>query len=227
MGYRDPAIWINPEDPSKSLIIGTDKDSDGALYVFDLNGKIIEEKTVRNLKRPNNVDIEYGLLLNGKPVDIAVATERENNKIRIYSLPDMKEIDNGGIEVFAGEKFQAPMGISLYKRPSDSAIFAIVSRKEGPMEGYLFQYLLKDDGKGNVTGTLVRKFGAYSGKKEIESIAVDDQLGYVYYSDEQYGVTPGALVLRYIIPIFLFFSRRNFLAHANGGETSTLSSSMS
>ncbi len=184
----DPAIWINPEDPSKSLIIGTDKDSDGALYVFDLNGKIIEEKTVRNLKRPNNVDIEYGLILNGKQVDIAVATERETNKIRIYSLPDMKEIDNGGIEVFEGEKFQAPMGISLYKRPSDSAIFAIVSRKEGPMEGYLFQYLLKDDGKGNVTGTLVRKFGAYSGKKEIESIAVDDQLGYVYYSDEQYGV---------------------------------------
>ncbi|MFA7227720.1 MAG: phytase, partial [Melioribacteraceae bacterium] len=33
----DPAIWINPSDPSKSLILGTDKDSDGALYVFDLN----------------------------------------------------------------------------------------------------------------------------------------------------------------------------------------------
>ena len=32
----DPAIWINPEDPSKSLIIGTDKDDDGALYVYDL-----------------------------------------------------------------------------------------------------------------------------------------------------------------------------------------------
>ncbi|MEE9573759.1 MAG: phytase, partial [Candidatus Neomarinimicrobiota bacterium] len=42
----DPAIWINSEDPSKSLIIGTDKDDDGALYVFDLEGNIIEEKTV-------------------------------------------------------------------------------------------------------------------------------------------------------------------------------------
>lgn len=184
----DPAIWINPDDPAKSLIIGTDKDTDGALYVFDLDGKIIEEKTVRNLKRPNNVDVEYGLILNKQPVDIAVVTERETNKIRIYSLPDMKEIDNGGIKVFAGEEFQAPMGISLYKRPSDSAIFAIVSRKEGPTEGYLFQYLLTDDGKGNVTGTLVRKFGAYSGKKEIESVAVDDKLGYVYYSDEQVGI---------------------------------------
>jgi 3-phytase len=184
----DPAIWINYEDPSKSLIIGTDKDSDGALYVFDLDGKVIEEKTIRNLKRPNNVDVEYGLILNGKPVDIAVATERESNKIRIYSLPDMKEIDNGGIEVFVGEKERGPMGISLYKRASDGAIYAIVSRKSGPLVGYLWQYLIKDNGTGKVTGIKVRAFGNYSGKKEIESIAVDDKLGYVYYSDEQFGI---------------------------------------
>jgi len=184
----DPAIWINPTDPSKSLIIGTDKDTDGALFVYDLNGKVIEEKTVRNLKRPNNVDVEYGLILNGKPVDIAVATERETNKLRIFSLPDMKAIDNGGIEVFVGEKERAPMGISIYKRPKDGAVFAIVSRKSGPAEGYLWQYLLQDDGKGNVKGTKVRAFGQYSGKKEIESIAVDDKLGYVYYSDEQVAV---------------------------------------
>ena len=38
----DPAIWVNPDDPSKSLIIGTDKDEDGGLYVFNLDGKIIE-----------------------------------------------------------------------------------------------------------------------------------------------------------------------------------------
>jgi 3-phytase len=181
----DPAIWINPNDPLKSLIIGTDKDSDGALYVFDLDGKVIEEKTVRNLKRPNNVDVEYGLMLNGKPVDIAVATEREANKIRVFRLPEMTPIDNGGIDVFTGEAQRAPMGISLYKRAKDGAVFAIVGRKSGPLEGYLWQYRLQDDGKGGVKGTKVRAFGLYSGKKEIESIAVDDKLGYVYYSDEQ------------------------------------------
>jgi len=181
----DPAIWVNPEDPTKSLIIGTDKNSDGALYVFDLDGKIIPEKTVSGLKRPNNVDVEYGLILNGKQVDIAVATERETNRLRVYSLPEMKAVDNGGIEVFAGEKERGPMGISLYKRAKDGAIYAIVSRKSGPLDGYLWQYLLQDDGKGGVKGTKVRAFGLYSGKKEIESIAVDDKLGYVYYSDEQ------------------------------------------
>jgi len=56
---------VNSSDPSKSLILGTDKDLDGALYVFDLEGKIQEDKTVRGLKRPNNVDIEYGLKLKG------------------------------------------------------------------------------------------------------------------------------------------------------------------
>lgn len=181
----DPAIWVNPADPAKSLIIGTDKDSDGALYVFDLNGRIIEEKTVRNLKRPNNVDVEYGLMLNGQPVDIAVATERETNKMRIYRLPEMTAIDNGGIGVFEGEAERAPMGIALYKRSTDGAIFAIVGRKMGPQDDYLWQYLLQDDGKGGVQGTKVRAFGIFSGKKEIESIAVDDKLGYVYYSDEQ------------------------------------------
>ncbi|MFQ5676308.1 MAG: phytase [bacterium] len=185
----DPAIWLHPTDPSKSLIIGTDKNEDGALYVFDLNGKIIEEKTVRNLKRPNNVDVEYGLMLQGVRTDIAVATERYANKIRVFSLPEMIAIDNGGIEVFAGESKRAPMGIALYKRASDGVIFAMVGRKEGPKDGtYLWQYRLKDDGSGQVKGTKVREFGIWSGKKEIEAIAVDDALGYVYYSDEGVGV---------------------------------------
>ncbi|GAB3261637.1 phytase [Larkinella harenae] len=184
----DPAIWINPADPGQSLIIGTDKDRDGALYVFDLNGKIQSDKVVRNLKRPNNVDVAYGLLLGGKPVDIAVVTEREANQIRIFRLPDLKPVDGGGIAVFTGETQRAPMGISLYTRPSDHAIFAVVGRKDGPKDGYLWQYRLEDNGSGQVKATVVRKFGMYSKKKEIESIAVDNELGYVYYSDEQVGV---------------------------------------
>lgn len=185
----DPAVWINPQDASQSLILGTDKDADGALYAFDLSGKI--KRTVKGLQRPNNVDIEYGLPLNGKPTDIAVVTERITHKLRIYSLPDLKPVDNGGIDVFVGEtapEFRDLMGISLYKNPK-GVIYAIVGRKTGPTTGgYLWQYELADNGSGQVKATLVRKFGTYSGKKEIESIAVDDKLGYVYYSDEGVGV---------------------------------------
>ncbi|MCX2480709.1 phytase [Pedobacter sp. MC2016-15] len=181
----DPAIWINPSDPAKSLIVGTDKDSAGALYVFNLEGKIVD--SVPGLKRPNNVDIAYGLKINGKATDIAVVTERETSKIRIYQLPEMKAIDNGGISVFDGETERSPMGISLYTA-ADQTIYAIVGRKTGPSGSYLWQYQLSDNGKGMVTGKVVRKFGAYSGKKEIESIASDNELGYIYYSDEQNGV---------------------------------------
>ena len=185
----DPAIWIHPTDPTQSLVIGTDKDVDGALYVFNLEGQILEDKVVRNLKRPNNVDVEYGLILNDKPVSIAVTTERYENRIRIFSVPDMEPVDNGGIPVFEGEPQRDPMGIALYKRPSDGAVYTIVGRKQGPTTGsYLWQYFLEDDGTGNVKAVKVREFGIWSGTKEIESIAVDDRLGYVYYSDEGVGV---------------------------------------
>lgn len=188
----DPAIWINPTDSTHVLIIGTDKggdSGDGGLFVFDLSGKIID--SVRPLKRPNNVDIAYGLQLNGKKVDIAVCTERWTKSIRIFSMPDLTPLDNGGIQVFENEadSLRDPMGIALYTNPIDKKIYAIVGRKTGPTDGtYLWQYLLEDDGKGNVIGTLKRKFGFYSGKKEIESIAVDNELGYVYHSDEQHGI---------------------------------------
>ena len=181
----DPSIWIHPTDPSKSIIVGTDKDTDGALYAFDLKGKILKKS--ETLQRPNNVDIAYGLIIDGKKVDVAVTTERESNKIRIFSLPDLKAIDNGGIAVFEGEELRDPMGVALYTRKSDGKIFAIVGRKSGPSGSYLWQYELTGSGK-NVVAKVVRKFGAYSGKKEIEAIAVDNELGVVYYCDEQFGI---------------------------------------
>ena len=185
----DPAIWINPQDASQSLVIGTDKSAEGALYVFDLQGKI--KQVVPNLQRPNNVDIAYGLLLNGKRIDYAVTTERITHKLRFFSLPDMQPIDDGGIPAFEGEtgtQFRDLMGVAVYTSKSGEQ-YVIAGRKTGPQDGtYLWQYRLSDNGAGKIKATLVRRFGHYSGKKEIESIAVDNENGYVYYSDEQYGV---------------------------------------
>ena len=184
----DPAIWVNEDDPEASLILGTDKNEDGAIYVYDLNGEIQTEKVVRGLKRPNNIDIEEFEFADGSEIFIAVTTERLTNKLRIFSVPDMLPIDNGGIEVFTGEIDRAPMGISLYKRESDDVVFAIVGRKSGPSDGYLWQYRLDGNPDGTIGATIVRSFGTYSGEKEIEAIAVDDEYGYVYYSDEGVGI---------------------------------------
>ena len=127
-------------------------------------------------------------MLDGKPVDIAVTTERLGDTIRIFKLPDLEPIDGGPIPVFEGEAVKAPMGVALYKRPRDGAIFAIVGRKSGPREGYLWQYRIVDGGNGKAALEKVRAFGAWSGTTEIEAIAVDDALGYVYYADEGTGI---------------------------------------
>lgn len=186
----DPAIWVNHADPARSLIIGTDKDTDGGLYVFDLQGHEVPGKTVHGLKRPNNVDLAYGLPLGGQPTDFALVTERETGKLRAFRLPDMQPLDHGNLDVFVGDAGgeRLPMGVAIYTRPTDGAMFAVVSRKTGPRQGYLAQYRLADDGHGQLALALVRTFGAWSGNKEIESVAVDNELGFIYYSDEGVGV---------------------------------------
>ena len=190
----DPAIWINPEDASQSIVFGTDKESDGAIYAFDLNGKIIESKTIRGIQRPNNLDLRYNFpVTDSTTTDIIAFTERERKMLRIYSVPDMKPLDGGGFPVFADDNdpnidFQSPMGVSLYKSAIDSSFYAIVGRKSGPLENYLYQYKITTKSDSLVGFDLVRKFGQFSGKKEIEAIAVDDAMGFIYYSDEGDGI---------------------------------------
>lgn len=194
----DPAIWVHPSDPSKSLIFGTDKmPVTGGLFVFGLDGKL--RQTFAPLDRPNNVDVEYGFDLDGRRVDIAVVTERLQRRLRIFAIePDgtVRDAAPSGVAVLAGQQGEAgePMGIALYKRRRDGAVFAIVAPKSGGTTDYLAQYRLAS-ANGSVTGKLVRRFGAFSrigpiaGELgEIEAVLVDDELGFVYYSDERYGI---------------------------------------
>jgi 3-phytase len=186
----DPAIWINRAHPAASLVLGTDKDADGALYVFGLDGKIHHDKVIRGLVRPNNVDVAYDVMLGGRKVDLAVVTERYAHRLRVYRLPDMAPVDGGGLPVFEDELARDGMGVALYTRASDDALFALVSRSDyqAPRQGYLHQYRLVDDGTGTIRAIFTRSFGTWSGQKEIEAIAVDNELGYVYYSDENHGI---------------------------------------
>ncbi len=191
----DPAIWVNLYDPERSLILGTDKTAapHGGLYVFGLDGKL--RHRITGLDRPNNVDVEYGLMAGEQRIDIAVLTERYKRQLRVFRIePDGSGISDisagGGLPVFQGEQGEqaAPMGIALYRRPRDGAIFAIVSRKTGPRDGYLWQYRLETDSTGKVKATKVREFGRFSGQGEIEAVAVDDALSYLYYADEGDGI---------------------------------------
>jgi len=193
----DPAIWIHPTDAAKSLIIGTVKVAapDGAIVVHGLDGQI--RQTLAGINRPNNVDVEYGFRLGGQTVDIAVATERLARQLRVFRIDraDGRLHDLGGIPILADQQGDAgaPMGIALYRRPRDGVVFAIVAPKTGPRQGYLWQYRLSDAGQGRIAATFVRRFGEFSAatvraENEIEAVAVDDLLGYVYYADEADGI---------------------------------------
>ena len=192
----DPAIWVHPEDPARSLIIGTMKVAApaGALVVFGMDGQI--RQVISGLDRPNNVDVEYGFTLGGRRVDLVMATERLRRQLRVFRVDaaEGRLVDLGGIPILQDQPGEAgaPMGIALYRRPRDGAVFAIVSPKEGPRDGYLWQYRLAEAG-GRIAAQFVRRFGSFSGgtvreENEIEAVAVDDALGYVYYADEADGI---------------------------------------
>jgi 3-phytase len=217
----DPAIWIHPTDRARSLILGTDKfASEGGLHVFGLDG--VRRQTIAPLDRPNNVDIEYGVMLGGTKTDIAVLTERKKYRLRIFAIPAdggaLIDLAPNGLPVLDGQTGEAsePMGVSLYKRPADGVTFAIVAPKTGGTTDYLWQYRL-DSAPGapasasraasdasreasgashsQIAATLVRRFGNFSRRGatpgeigEIEAVVVDDELGYVYYSDERFGI---------------------------------------
>lgn len=190
----DPAIWFNAVNPANSLILGTNKAPSprGALYVWTLDGK--EKQVIDQIDRPNNVDVGYGFKYKGRLVDIAVVTERLKNRLRVFlinsSTGKLSDISSETeTVVFAGEDGEraAPMGVALYKR-EDGEFFVFVSRKEGPAKGYVWQYRLFENTDGKVKVKKVRELGEPGDNQEIEAIAVDQSLGYVYIAVEEKGI---------------------------------------
>ncbi len=184
----DPAIWVHPESPDQSIILGTDKfEESGALYAFDLSGNILQDKVVKNVDRPNNVALIRAFPMGDYTVDVALFTERIKSQVRAFSVPDMQAVDNGGLPVFEDEAgYREVMGIASYHNPEDSSFYFILSRKAAPDSSrYLQQYKLSYNAESNaIEAELLRRFGRFEGDTEIEAIAVDDELGYIYYSNE-------------------------------------------
>src|SRR5918994_6835684 len=105
----DPAIWVHPTDPSRSLILGTMKVAApaGAIIAFGMDGQI--RQLISGIDRPNNIDVEYGVTLSGRAVDIAVATERLGRQLRVFRIdPRARQlVDLGGIPILDGQAGEA------------------------------------------------------------------------------------------------------------------------
>lgn len=182
----DIAVWVDRTDPSKSVVIGTDKKN--ALYGFDLQGRILW--TFRDIVHPNNVDIRQGVSIGDRKVDIAVATERERHRLRIFEIRDggIRDI-SGHTATFEGEPGAAAecMGIGLYKSRRTGETYAFVSRKKSLANGYVWQYKLVPGANGTIDLVKVREIGHHV-PTEVEAIVADDELGFVYFAEEEIGI---------------------------------------
>lgn len=174
----DPAVWVNPADPSMSAIIGTDKE--GGLLVYDLTGRQLQYLPVGGM---NNVDLRPatdGFTLGGRPVVLVVAGNRTSNTIDVFELdPATRQLRD-----VAGDAIEPDMevyGSCLYRSAGTGKVYVFVNSKNGDVE----QWELIDDGSGRVVGERVRSFGVAS---QPEGCVADDELGHLYLGEEARGI---------------------------------------
>ena len=178
----DPAIWVNTRDPSRSTVIGTDKE--GGLAVYDLGGKQLQYLPHG---RMNNVDLRDGFRLAGAEVTLVTASNRDTNTIAIYKVdPASRRLENVAVrDIHPGLE---TYGSCMYHSRKTGRLYYVVDSKDGGVE----QWELFDAG-GRVDAKEVRSFDVGS---QVEGCVADDDLGRLYVSEEdvgiwRYGAEPG------------------------------------
>jgi 3-phytase len=170
----DVAFWVDREDPSASIVIGTDKD--GALLVYDLSGR---ERQSLPVGRVNNVDVRGTLV---------TFTDRSDNTIGIRRVdPDtrrLRDVPGRSIRV----DFDV-YGACMYESRATGDVFVFVTSTAGQVQ----QWRLDTRRSGAVDGTLTRSFEVGS---KAEGCVADDELGDLYVGEEavgvwRYGAEPG------------------------------------
>lgn len=174
----DPAVWVNPDEPSMSAIVGTDKQ--GGLLVYDLTGRELQYLPVGDM---NNVDVlpaADGFTLGGRPVVLVVSGNRSSNTIGAFALdPGTRQLRD-----VAGDEMEPDLevyGSCLYRSAATGAVHVFVSSEEGEVE----QWELADDGSGRVVGERVRSFAVDS---DSEGCVADHDAGRLYLGEESRGI---------------------------------------
>lgn len=87
----DPAVWVDPDHPGRSIVIGTLKEA--GLDVYGLDGRRLQHIAApaapgedASPGRFNNVDIVYGFELGGRKTDLALVSDRGRDRIRAYRI---------------------------------------------------------------------------------------------------------------------------------------------
>ncbi|OII61140.1 hydrolase [Streptomyces sp. CC53] len=95
----DPAVWVDPKNPGRSIVIGTLKEA--GLDVYGLDGRRLQHIAAPQAPhedakpgRFNNVDVVYGFELDGRKTDLALVSDRGRDRIRAYAI-DPKAVAKG------------------------------------------------------------------------------------------------------------------------------------
>ena len=168
----DPAIWVHPQTPALSRVLGTNKQQ--GLEVYDLQGKRVQHLPVGRL---NNVDVRPGFTLGSRTVDLAVATNRDHNSLSVFS------IDRATGELQPAGEIATPVsdiyGLCLFKAPSGE-IYSFANDKDGTF----VQHRLFARGD-KVEGELVRQFKVAS---QPEGCVADDKHQRLFLGEEDVAV---------------------------------------
>jgi 3-phytase len=165
----DPAIWIHPSKPRRSLVITAVKD--GGARVYDLEGELVQtiDPVVRadGQGRINNVDVAYGLRLpGGGTIDVAVGSDRSLDVIRVWRIrpdaavplvevtayperrafPMRPRSDGPGLEDNPLDDQNTAYGLTLWHDQDAHRLFAVVTQRVQPRLG-LFRLRARADGK--------------------------------------------------------------------------------
>jgi 3-phytase len=175
----DPAIWVNKKRPQKSVVIGTNKQQ--GLFVYDLQGREVQRFNTGKL---NNVDVRYGVQFGKKVVDIAVATNRDDNSLAVYTI----DPGNGKL-TFSGSiatDLEEIYGFCLYQN-SSGATYAIPNAKSGEFQQIELTALVDQTNKNNLVwqGKKVRSFFVRS---QPEGCVADDKKQRLFIGEEDEAV---------------------------------------
>jgi 3-phytase len=172
----DPAIWVDRTNPSRSVIIGTQKQS--GLYVYDLQGEVLQFLPDG---RMNNVDLRDHFSLGGQTVSLVTASNRTDDTIAIY------RVDAAArrlVSVADGPQptgFVDPYGLCMYRSAQSGRTYVFVTDNNGPVR----QWELVDAGNGRVRAERVRDIPFAS---QTEGCVADDEAGVLYVAEEDVGL---------------------------------------
>lgn len=168
----DPAIWHHAAEPSKSLILATDKRA--GLKVYRVDGRLVQQLDVGRL---NNIDVRYGMPWRNGRYAMAVATARDDNSLQLFAIAADGEVLNAGK---IATDLRDIYGVCQYHSAIDQQQYVFVNDKSGVIQQYRI-----DVQQGQWTGQLVRQLRVQS---QPEACVVDDARGLLWLGEEDVGV---------------------------------------